>query len=195
MNTREKLAKNRETYARKAEEVRRDWTMSDAAKRQKLSTLYAEASATYFPARRRVTVPACARGSGTPARPSLPPPRSGRTRRSTCSPTGTPWIARPGRTTRGSSPRCSRGRRSPGTGPWRGPSSTAGTTSEAARASIVQSYFSKYPEELPGWDAFMGAATEHNKLETMGLSVAVGVPAPERPRELGALAPAGVHGT
>jgi hypothetical protein len=51
---------------------------------------------------------------------------------------------------------------------------------DAARTSIVQSYFAKYPDELPKWEAFMGAAEAHNELEAMGVSV----PAPEEPREL-----------
>jgi hypothetical protein len=52
---------------------------------------------------------------------------------------------------------------------------------EAAKVSIVQSYFAKYPDERGAWEAFMGAAEAHNELEAMGVSV----PAPEEPRELG----------
>ena len=50
---------------------------------------------------------------------------------------------------------------------------------------LVGSYFEKYPDELPTWDAFTDAATESNTLEALGISGAVGVPAPERPQELG----------
>jgi hypothetical protein len=49
----------------------------------------------------------------------------------------------------------------------------------------VRSYFEKYPDELPTWDGFVGAAEEHNRLETLGISGAAGVPEPERPQELG----------
>ena len=56
---------------------------------------------------------------------------------------------------------------------------------EEAKTSIVRSYFSKLADELPAWDVFMDAATISNKLETVGISMTVGVPEPERPRELG----------
>jgi hypothetical protein len=55
---------------------------------------------------------------------------------------------------------------------------------EAAKTAIVQSYYSKYPEELPKWEAFMEAAEVHNALQTLGISGATGVPEPERPQEL-----------
>ena len=45
-------------------------------------------------------------------------------------------------------------------------------------------YFDKYPGELPIWEEFMSSAKEHNSLETLGISGAVGVPEPERPQEL-----------
>jgi hypothetical protein len=49
----------------------------------------------------------------------------------------------------------------------------------------VQSYFEKYPDELPTWEAFMDAAQDHNTLERLGVSGAAGVPEPDKPRELG----------
>jgi hypothetical protein len=51
---------------------------------------------------------------------------------------------------------------------------------ELQNEKLVGSYFEKYPDELPAWDRFMGAAKAHNDLEAMGVSV----PVPEEPREL-----------
>jgi len=55
---------------------------------------------------------------------------------------------------------------------------------ELQSEGLVQSYFDKYPDELPAWGTFMEAAEAHNALETLGVSAAVGVPAPEEPKEL-----------
>jgi hypothetical protein len=55
---------------------------------------------------------------------------------------------------------------------------------ELQSEGLVQSYFDKYPEELPAWERFMDSAQEHNILENLGISGAVGVPEPERPQEL-----------
>ncbi len=49
----------------------------------------------------------------------------------------------------------------------------------------LHSYFEKYPDELPTWDAFTEAATEYNNLEALGISGAAGVLEPKRPQELG----------
>jgi hypothetical protein len=56
---------------------------------------------------------------------------------------------------------------------------------ELQSEGLVHSYFEKYPNELPAWEKFMGAAQEHNALETLGITAAAGVPEPERPQELG----------
>lgn len=55
---------------------------------------------------------------------------------------------------------------------------------ELENAGLVGAYFEKHPDELPAWEEFMGAAEEHNALETTGISASVGVPAPEAPAEL-----------
>jgi len=56
---------------------------------------------------------------------------------------------------------------------------------ELQNANLVGAYFEGHPDELPAWEEFMGAAEEHNVLENLGMSGAVGVPEPERPEELG----------
>jgi hypothetical protein len=50
---------------------------------------------------------------------------------------------------------------------------------------LVQGYFQRHADELPTWEAFMSAAQEHNTLEERGVTLATGVPAPDRARELG----------
>ena len=55
---------------------------------------------------------------------------------------------------------------------------------ELQNEGLVQSYLEKYPEELPAWERFMASAQEHNALEKLGISGAVGMPEPERPLEL-----------
>ena len=62
---------------------------------------------------------------------------------------------------------------------------------ELQNEHLVGAYFEKYPEELAAWEEFMEAAEAHNALETLGVSAAVGVPAPEEPKELRG---AGVYG-
>jgi hypothetical protein len=56
---------------------------------------------------------------------------------------------------------------------------------ELENPTLVGSYFEKYPDERAAWEEFMDSAQEHNALEELGISGAVGVPEPERPQELG----------
>ena len=60
---------------------------------------------------------------------------------------------------------------------------------ELDNPGLVGSYFEKYPDELPVWDEFMGAAQKANDLEALGISGAAGVAGPERPQELGTQGP------
>jgi hypothetical protein len=56
---------------------------------------------------------------------------------------------------------------------------------ELQNANLVGAYFEGHPDELPAWERFMAAAEEHNVLENLGMSGAVGVTEPEQPEELG----------
>jgi hypothetical protein len=49
----EKLQNNHASFSRRAQEIRADWTLSDAAKRQELEGLYTEARSTACPHDRR----------------------------------------------------------------------------------------------------------------------------------------------
>ena len=55
---------------------------------------------------------------------------------------------------------------------------------ELENSTLVGAYFDGHPDELPAWEKFMASAQEHNTLESLGLSGAVGVSEPERPHEL-----------
>jgi hypothetical protein len=190
--TREKLQRNHEDYRRKVEEIRGDWTMSEAAKRQELDGLYRRARENYeglteeYRAGIRERLREGRKGVfsapkvGTDAALNMLAYRDAldRTARVSDPRELSDMLARAEITGDRALARAVlyRGYNLPG---------------EAAKTSIVQSYFAKYPDEVPKWDAFMEAAAEHNTLETMGTSAAVGVPAPEKPRELGASAPVG----
>jgi hypothetical protein len=63
------------------------------------------------------------------------------------------------------------------------------TRSAAVCASLVHPLLKECPDELRRWDAFLAAAKEHEALKTLGVAGVVGVPEPERPRELGAHGP------
>jgi hypothetical protein len=60
---------------------------------------------------------------------------------------------------------------------------------ELENPTLVGAYFDEYPEEQPAWEKFTASAQEHNNLENLGMSGAVGVSEPERPEELGAPRP------
>jgi len=47
MNTTEKMQRNVQKYRERLEEIRRDWTMSAAAKRQVIEAAYSEARSTH----------------------------------------------------------------------------------------------------------------------------------------------------
>jgi len=56
-------------------------------------------------------------------------------------------------------------------------------SSDQARISVMDTYFRAFPpDDQPKWDAYMNAAEANNTLESMGISAAVGVPAPEQPQ-------------
>ena len=55
---------------------------------------------------------------------------------------------------------------------------------ELQNEGLVGAYLEKYAEERAVWEEFMDSAQEHNTLENLGISGAVGVPEPEPPQEL-----------
>lgn len=185
MTITEKLRKNQADFSRKVEEIRADWTMSDEAKRREIRALYEEASSTY--SRLTEEYRAGVREELRKTRKNVfSAPKVGadgalnmlayrdaldRTERKTDPRELSDLLARAEAHGDHALARAClyRGFDLPG---------------EAARTSVVQSYYSKYPDELPKWESFMDAAEAHNALETMSVSASVGVPAPEEPGEL-----------
>jgi hypothetical protein len=55
-------------------------------------------------------------------------------------------------------------------------------SSDQARIAVGDGYFRACPDDQPKWEAYMDPAEATNALESMGISAAVGVPAPEEPQ-------------
>jgi hypothetical protein len=55
-------------------------------------------------------------------------------------------------------------------------------SSDQAKVSVVDGYFRSFPDDQPKWNAYMNAAEANNTLESVDISAAVGVPAPEQPQ-------------
>jgi hypothetical protein len=183
MTITDKMRENLNRYNSTAAQIRSDWTRSDEAKRQDLERLYSEARSTH--ARLEDEYRAGIRNRLNETRraalsaPSIPGSDKAlqlmayrdaleRTSRTTDQRTLSEMLARAEIT--GDAPLARAVL-------WRG--------YELQNENLVHSYFEKYPEELPAWNAFMDAATEQNRLEQRGVTLAAGVPEPERPQELG----------
>jgi hypothetical protein len=182
----EKLRQSYADYQRKVEEIRQDWILSDAAKRVELEKVYGEARAAYeelveeFRAgvrerlreTRKTVFSAPKLGKDDAFNMLAYRDALDRTSKMNDPHELSETLARAEITGDRALVRAClyRGYSLPG---------------EAAKTAIVQSYFAKYPDELPAWDSFMEAATISNKLETVGISMSIGVLEPERPRELG----------
>jgi hypothetical protein len=178
-----KMRENLNRYNSKSAQIRSDWTRSDEAKRQDLEALYSEARSTHAQLEDEYRTGVRNRLKETRkaalSAPSIPGTDKAlelmayrdaldRTSKTTDQRTLSDMLARTEIT--GDAPLARAVL-------WRG--------YELQNENLVHSYFEKYPEELPAWDAFMDAATEHNLLEQRGVTLATGVPEPEWPQELG----------
>ncbi len=178
----EKLQQNHAKYRRKVEQVRADWTLSDEAKRQQLEKVYGEALETYN------------RGVEEYRSAVRERVRSGRKRVFSAPKMGADGALNV-LSYRDALDRASRITESRQLSDLLARAETTGDHAlarailyrgyELQDSDIVQSYFAKYPDELPAWDSFMDAAEEQNKLESLGASLAIGVAAPEKPQDLG----------
>ena len=194
MSTTDKMRENLNRYKSKATQIRSDWTRSDEAKRQDLAALYSEASSTHAQLEEEYRTGVRKRLKETRKAAFSAPAMYGsdkalqlmayrdaldRTSRTTDQRTLSDMLARAEIT--GDAPLARAVL-------WRG--------YELQSEGLVRSYFEKYPDELPAWDAFMEAAEAQNLLEQRGVTLAAGVPAPEKPPEMGytATASAGVGG-
>ncbi len=178
MNTIDKLEKNSREYRERVEALRADYRLSEEARREELAELYRKAHATHEELVREYR-------SGI--REDLKKTRKA-VFAAPCSHRADRDLA--ALSYRDALDRASRVRdgrelsdmlaRAEVTGDYALARAVLYRGYELQNQKLVGSYFEKYPDELPAWEAFMGAAEAHNDLEAMGVSV----PAPEEPREL-----------
>jgi hypothetical protein len=182
MSTTEKMARSAEKFRQRVEEIRRDWTLSDEAKRQGLEAAYSEARSTY--ARLADEYRSGVRDElQTTRKAAFSAPKVGKD-------AALDMLVYRDALDRASKIRDQRELselldRAEMTGDHALARAVLYRGYELQNAHLVGSYLEKYPGELPTWDAFTEAGTEFNNLETLGISGAAGVPEPERPQELG----------
>ncbi len=180
--TTEKMRRNAESYRERLEEIRRDWTRSEEAKRQDLGAAYSEARSTHarlddeFRGEVQERLQTTRKAAFSAPKVSKDAALDMFVYRDA--------LARVSGTTdqRELSEMLSRAEM---TGDHALARAVLYRGYELQSEHLVGSYLQKYPDVRPAWDAFMEAAQEHNTLETLGISGAAGVPEPERPRELG----------
>jgi hypothetical protein len=181
--TTDEMERNAQKYRERLEEIRSDWTRSEEAKRQEIQAAYEDARSTYtkLAEEHRTGIRERLRESRKAAlsAPAIPGSDKAlqlmayrdaldRTSRTTDTRTLSDMLAR-----------------AEIVGDMPLARAVLYRGYELQNEHLVGSYLEKYPDERPKWDAFMGAAQEHNTLETLGISAVAGVPEPERPRELG----------
>jgi hypothetical protein len=193
MNITEKITRNAQKYRERLEEIRSDWTLSDAAKRQEIQAAFEEARTTHARlaeeycagvrerlGRSRKAAFAAPKIAGSDKASELMAYRNAldRVSRITDTRTLSEMLARAEMV--GDAP------------PVR---AVLYRGYELQSEALLGSYLEKYPEEQQTWETFMEAAEEHNTLETLGTSALTGVAEPESPQELGrqvAVTPRGV---
>jgi hypothetical protein len=182
MSTTDKMSENLKNYHARLEEIRADWTRSDEAKRQDLQAAYEAARTTHARLEDEYRAGVRERLEGR-RKAAFATPKIAGADKAFCLIASRDALGRASRATdtRSLSEMLVR-------------AEIVGDTPlaravlyrgyELQSEGLVQSYFDKYPEELPTWERFMASAQEHNILEKLGISGAVGVPEPERPQEL-----------
>jgi hypothetical protein len=182
MSTTEKMARSAEKFRQRVEEIRRDWTSSDEAKRQDLEAAYSEARSTYARLADEFRSEVQERLQTT-RKAAFSAPKAGRD-------AALDMLVYRDALERASKIRDQRELselldRAEMTGDHALGRAVLYRGYELQNAHLVGSYLEKHPDEHPTWDAFTEAGTEFNNLETLGISGAAGVPEPERPQELG----------
>jgi hypothetical protein len=183
MNITEKMTRNAERFRRRVDEIRRDWTRSDEAKRQDLEAAFAEARSAHKALEDQYRAEVRGRVETTRKAAFAPPKIAGSNKamellvfRSALD-----TVARIDK----SADLADLLERAETTGDAPLARACLYRGYELQSEGLVRSYFEKYPDELPAWEEFMGAAEELNTLEALGITAAAGVPEPERPQELG----------
>ncbi len=187
----DKMERNAKRYRERIEEIRRDWTRSEEAKRQDLEAAYSEARSTYAQ---------LAEEYRTGLRERLRESRKA----ALSAPKVSKDEALDAFIYRDALDRASKTRDQRDLSEMLARAEISGDTPlaravlyrgyERQNEHLVGSYLEKYPDERPKWDAFMDAAQEHNTLEKFGVSAVVGVPEPDKPQEIGYTVAAPVGG-
>jgi hypothetical protein len=182
MSTTEKMTRNAEKFRRRVDEIRRDWTRSEEAKRQDLEAAYTETRSAHKELEDHYRAEVRGRVETT-RKAAFAPPRiagSDKAMELLAYRSALDAVARIDK----SADLADVLERAQITGDAPLARACLYRAYELQSEGLVRSYFEKYSEELPAWEAFMGAAKEHNTLETLGITAAAGVPEPERPQEL-----------
>jgi hypothetical protein len=178
----EKMQRNAKKYRERIEGIRRNWTLSDEAKRQDLEAAYSEAKSAH--ARLADEYRASVReGLQTTRKAAFSAPKVGK------DPAFDMLVYRDAleRASHTTDQRTLSDmlERAEVTGDAPLARAVLYRGYELQSEGLVHSYFEKHPDELPTWEAFTEAAEQHNTLEALGITGAAGVPEPERPQELG----------
>jgi hypothetical protein len=179
--TTDQMKKNAEKFRKRLEEIRGDWTMSDEAKRLDIQAAYEDARSTHV--RLEDEFRAALKGRVEETRKAaFAAPKVGKEAALDT------FLYRDA---------LERAKRLKDSRELSGMLEQASTTGDAPLAKavlyrayelqdarLVGAYHDARPDELPKWDAFMDAAKELNTLEELGITMAAGVPSPERPPEV-----------
>jgi hypothetical protein len=186
MSTTDKMAENLKNFRDRLEEIRSDWTRSDEAKRQDLQEAYEKARSTHARLEDEYRKGINERLEKT-RYAAFSAPKVGK------DPALDVLIYRDAldrvSKTRDSRELTDTLTRARMTGDAALAKAILFRGYELENPDLVGTYLDKYPDELPVWEEFMASAQEHNTLENLGISGAVGVPEPERPQELGVQRP------
>jgi hypothetical protein len=180
MSTTDKMRRNAERYRERIEEIGRDWTRSDEAKRVELEAAYQEARTTHSQLADEYRSEVRSRVETT-RKAAFAPPASGDKNLAALSYRDALDRAGGQRESRELSSLLARAEI---TGDHALARAVLYRGYELQNEGLVRSYFEKYPDELPRWEEFMSAAQESNRLEERGIELSAGVPAPEEPQEL-----------
>jgi hypothetical protein len=181
--TTDKMRRSAERFRRRVDEIRRDWTRSDEAKRQDLEAAFAEARSTHSQLADEVRAEVRGRVE-TARKAAFAPPKiagSEKAMELLAYRSALDAVTRIDKST----DLANLLERAEITGDTPLARACLYRGYELQSEALVGSYLEKYPDELPVWEKFMGAAQELNTLETLGITAAAGVPEPERPQELG----------
>jgi hypothetical protein len=183
MSITEKMTRNAERFRRRVDEIRRDWTRSEEAKRQDLEAAFAEARSAHKALEDQYRAEVRGRVETT-RKAAFALPKIGGSEKAMellAYRSALDAVARMDK----SADLADLLERAEITGDAPLARAVLYRGYELQSEALVGSYLEKYPDEQQTWEKFMGAAQELNTLETLGITAVAGVPEPESPQELG----------